>query len=167
VRVDVAADYGEVAAAELQQAAARPTGEVEHPLAAAARHECRLRSAESAPPDVLDVGASFLLTLPLVELPAELSGACRLGVWMPRGGLRMPGARLGMAGATARVEHGHVVSVDLDLDTTPPSWAAGSPLDWLETIIDPSAERVDVGGSARLAEALVEGLHEALFGEPL
>ena len=134
------------------------------PLAAAARHECRLRSLKSATPDVLDVGAAFLLTLPLVELPADLSGACRLGVRMPRGGRPMPGAQLGMAGATAQVENGHVVSVDLELDPSPPSWATGSPLGWLDTVIDPRAEGVDVGFGTRLAEALIEGLHEALFG---
>jgi DNA-binding HxlR family transcriptional regulator len=135
------------------------------PLAAAARHECRSGSPESAPPDELDVGAAFLLTLPLVELSAELSGACRLGAWMPHGGRPIAGARQGMAGVVARVESGHVVSVDLKLDPPPRGWAAGSPLDWLETVIDPSAERVDVGGSARLAEALIEGLHALLFGD--
>lgn len=137
------------------------------PLAAAARHECRLRSRESAPPDVLDVGAAFLLTLPRVELPAGLSGVCRLGVWLPHGGQRMPGARIGQAGATAHVENGHVVSVDLDLDLNPSprSWAAGSPLDWLETVIEPRAGRVDLGGSARLGESLIVGLHELLFGD--
>lgn len=69
------------------------------------------------PPVLAEDLRSFLLTLPLVELPADLSGACRLGVWMPHGGRPMPGARLGM------------------------------------------------GGGAHLAEALIEGLHELLFGE--
>lgn len=135
------------------------------PLAAAVRHECRQRSRESAPPDVLDVGASYLLTLPMVELPAGLSGSCRLGVWMPQGGRRMPGAHMGMAGATAHVEDGHVVCVDPELHPSPRSWAAGSALDWLETVVEPRARRVDLGGSARLGEALIEGLHELLFAD--
>jgi DNA-binding HxlR family transcriptional regulator len=134
------------------------------PLGAAARNECRLHSLASAPPDVLDVGAAFLLTLPLVKLPADLSGPCRLGVEMSRGGRRVRGHRLGMAGATAHVENGRVVSVDLELDPWPESWATGGPIGWLDTLVDPSAERVDVGGGARLAEALIEGLHRELFG---
>lgn len=126
------------------------------PLGAAARHERRQRNEETAPPDVLDIGAAFLLTLPMVELPAELSGPCRMGV-------QMPGEGLVLAGATARVEQGHVVAVDLDLDPSPETWATGSPLDWLEDVVV-GAGKVTPGGDTGLAGALVGGLHEQLFG---
>jgi DNA-binding HxlR family transcriptional regulator len=134
------------------------------PLAAAARFERRLGHPAAAPPDLLDVGAAFLLALPPLELPAEIDGVCRLGVWMP-GGQRVPGHRNRMAGATARVEGGRVVSVDLKLDPSPGSWAVGTPIGWLDTLVDPGAERIDFGGDPRLAEALVEGLRELLFGD--
>lgn len=156
-----------------------PAGEVRHaatpwlrrgiaPLAAAARRECRMRSRDSAPPDVLDVGAAFLLTLPPVELPADLSGACRFGVSIPRDGRQAPGNGPGMAGATVHVENGHVVAVDLDLDPSPQGWATGHPLGWLDTVVDPSAEGIEIGGDdTHLAEALIEGLHEELFGDSI
>lgn len=127
------------------------------PLAAAARHERRQRNDEAAPPDVLDVGAAFLLTLPLVELPADIAGPCRLGV-------QMPGEGQVMAGATGTVEQGHVVSIDLQLDPSPATWATGSPIDWLEAVVV-GANKVKLGGDTRLADALIGGLHERLFAE--
>lgn len=130
------------------------------PLGAAARFECRQRSTESAPPDVLDIGASFLLTLPLLELAADIAGSCRLGV-------RIPGEERLMAGATTRVESGRVVSIDLDLDPAPANWATGSPIGWLDTLVEPDAGKVELGGDTRLAGALVGGLHDELFADPL
>ena len=50
------------------------------PLAAAARLEFQLPQGETAPIAPLDVEAAFLLALPLIELPEELQGTCRLTV---------------------------------------------------------------------------------------
>jgi len=46
----------------------------------------------------------------------------------------------------------------------PENWVAGSPLDWMEAVVDPSTERLSCGGDPELAGALIEGLHESLFG---
>lgn len=50
------------------------------PIAASARFERRYPEAGMAPPDILDVEAAFQLALPLLRLPADLRGSCRLGV---------------------------------------------------------------------------------------
>lgn len=132
------------------------------PLVAAARHERRQRDEDTRPPDALDIAGVFLLTLPMVELPADLAGACRLKAMMP-------GDRITSAGVDALVEGGRVTASTLDPDDPPPpSYATGSPLDWMDAIVDPRRDRIKVGGDDhRLAEALVEGLHELLFGGPL
>jgi DNA-binding HxlR family transcriptional regulator len=130
------------------------------PLAAAARLE-RLSSAEdTAPIADIDVGASFLLTLPLLELPSELSGSCRLGVQMSGGEPRL-------AGVTVCLEKGRLSSCLLELDESAGTWATGSADDWLDTVIEPNRKRVKIGGDEHLARTLLDGLHETLFGVPV
>lgn len=41
---------------------------------------------------------------------------------------------------------------------------SSSPRDWLDTVIDPAAGKITVGGDTRLTGALLEGLRERLFG---
>jgi DNA-binding HxlR family transcriptional regulator len=129
------------------------------PLVASARYE-RLHPADYAlPPDVLDVEAAFQMALPLVQLPAGLRGRCRLGVWIPGGGRTM-------AGATAEVQDGRVASSTTLLDESPETWITGLPLHWCEAVIDPSAvAKLKSGGDAELTGALLQALHERLFGE--
>jgi DNA-binding HxlR family transcriptional regulator len=129
-------------------------------LVAGARHERRRRDEDTAPPDALDVGAAFQLALPLVELPPDVSGTCRAGV-------QMPGEGIALVGANVRVEAGRVVAADPELDPWPDNYATGSPLDWMNTIFEPAADKLKTGGDTRLARALIEGLHESLFGGPL
>ena len=128
------------------------------PLAAAARLELHFPEEDIAPPDILDVEASFQLTLPLLELPAELRGSCRLGV-------QIPGGPPLMAGATAQVSGGGVVASSPLLEESPDTWATGSPQDWVDTLLDPGAGKIVPGGDVELARALVLRLHEALFGD--
>jgi len=131
------------------------------PIATAARLERRNPTEEMAPIAPLDVEAGFLLTLPLVELPSELSGSCRLGVELDEGG------RSRIAGATARVEAGRVTVCAARLDDRADAWAIAPADDWLDTVIEPDAKRVRSGGDRRLARALLDGLHRALFGIPV
>jgi hypothetical protein len=126
------------------------------PLAAAARLERHYPEEDIAPPDILDVEAAFQLTLPLLRLPADLAGPCRLGA-------QMPGGSALLAGATAQIEKGRVVSASPLLDEDPQTWATGSPIDWLDALVEPSAARLETGGDTRLARALVQGLNQALF----
>lgn len=127
------------------------------PIIAAARYEAHFPEADVAPPDILDVEAAFQMALPPVILPPALHGSCRLGV-------QMPGGEPLVAGATAEVGRGRVISSSTLLEQQPENWATGSPLDWMEAVVDPSTGRLKCGGDLELAEALIEGLHETLFG---
>jgi hypothetical protein len=131
------------------------------PIAAAARHERHHPLGDTLPPDRLDVEAAFQLALPLVRLPAELSGCCRLDVQLEDGG------QAAIAGATVRVERGRVVSSESQPGERPDAWATGTAVEWLDTVVAPSAGRLALGGDTRLAEALIVGLYEALFGIPV
>jgi hypothetical protein len=126
------------------------------PIAAAAWVEVHHPEQAMAPPDVLDVEAAFQLALPLLRLPSDLRGSCRLGV-------QIPGGPPLMAGATVEVDRGAVVGSSTLLEEDPETWATGSPLDWLDTLVDPAAGKIKAGGDTRLAGALIEGLHERLF----
>ncbi|MGB7587454.1 MAG: hypothetical protein WBM00_01970 [Solirubrobacterales bacterium] len=131
------------------------------PLIAATRYE-RLHPADYAlPPDVLDVEAAFQMALPLLRLPTGLRGRCRLGVWIP-------GSEPSMAGATAEVDRGCIASSTPLLDESPETWITGLPLDWCEAVIDPSAAaKLKSGGDSELIGALLQTLHERLFGMPV
>jgi hypothetical protein len=129
------------------------------PIAAAAWVEVHYPGQAMAPPDVLDVEAAFGLALPLLRLPLDLRGTCRLGV-------QIPGGPPLMAGATVEVERGAVVTSSTLLEESPETFATGSPLDWLDTLIDPAAGKITVGGDTRLAGALIGSLHERLFDVP-
>jgi len=127
------------------------------PLAAAARLERRDGMEDTAPIDALDASAGLMLATPLVELPSDLSGACRLEVELDDGA--------GMAGAVAQVRPGEPPSADLGLDLDQvETEATGSLEDWLDTVIEPDAKRIRTRGDRKLAGILVAGLHRALFG---
>jgi DNA-binding HxlR family transcriptional regulator len=130
------------------------------PLSAAARMERRHLEQDTASPDVLDVEAAFQLALPLVKLPPDLGGACRLGV-------QIPGDKALMVGATVEAEAGRVISASPLLDEDAETFGTGSPIDWLDTLVEPSAGRIKLGGDGRLVGALIDGLYEVLFGIPV
>jgi len=129
------------------------------PLAAAARMELRHPPGDTAAVAALDVEASFLLTLPLLELPSDLSGSCSMAVELDEGVDGSP------AGVTARVENGRVVSCERRLEEEADAWATGSAAEWLDTLIEPDAEQVRSGGEQHLAGTLLYSLHETLFGQ--
>jgi len=131
------------------------------PLAAAARLEQRKPVDDLVPIAALDVEAAFLLTLPLLELPSEISGSCRLGVQVRDEGKAM------LAGVTALVEEGRVVSCAVGLEGEVDAWATASAADWLDTVIEPDAKRVSTGGNRHLSKALLSALHAKLFGVPV
>lgn len=131
------------------------------PLVAAARLERHFPSPDTLPPDGLDVGAGFLLTLPLLQLPKHLSGSCRLGVKL---GEDEPDGEA--VGVTAQVTDGRVLWCEPQLEGRSGSWATGTAIEWLDTVVQPAVRRVDTGGERRLADALVQALHDRLFGVP-
>jgi DNA-binding HxlR family transcriptional regulator len=131
------------------------------PLIASARIERRNPQEGMVPIDDLDVEAGFRLSLPLIELPKELSGTCRLGLNLDEE------ENLPMTGVTARIDQGRVVSCTPGLGEKADAWAAASAADWLDTVIEPDAKRVRTGGDRWLARAVLDRLHRTLFGVPV
>lgn len=131
------------------------------PLIASARLERRHPMEGMAPIDALDVDAGFRLSLPLLTLPKELSGVCRLGLNLDET------ERSALTGVTARIEEGRVVSCHDGLGIKANAWAAATAADWLDTVVEPDAKLVRTGGDRWLSGALLDGLHKTLFGVPV
>ncbi|MGB7587930.1 MAG: hypothetical protein WBM00_04400 [Solirubrobacterales bacterium] len=127
------------------------------PLAIAARMEHRHPPGDTAPIAALDVEAAFLLTLPLLELPPDLSGTCSLAVELDEDVVPNP------AGVTVQVEAGRIAYVEAGLDEDADSWASAPAPDLLDTLIEPETKRVSTGGG-RLSRRLLDELHTVLFG---
>jgi hypothetical protein len=127
------------------------------PLAAAIRAELRHPPPEAVAVDALDLEALLLLALPLPELPADLAGTCRMTVLLGEGSPEVS--------VTARVESGRVVEPEPGEEPEEAdAWASAQVEEWLDTLIEPDANRVSSGGEERLARNLLEALHERLFG---
>jgi DNA-binding HxlR family transcriptional regulator len=103
-----------------------------------------------------DVEAMFQLTLPLLQLPRELSGSCRLVVELPGGE---------EAGATAHLGEGQVAWRGADLGGAADGWVSGSLVAWLDAMIDGETDLLEFDGDERLPRALAAALHERLFGD--
>jgi DNA-binding HxlR family transcriptional regulator len=132
------------------------------PLAAAARWESRNLVPHAPPIAPLDIEAAFLLAVPRLRLPGERSGSCRLAAEIRHGRSR----RLG--GVTVAIgPDGKIGSCTTSLDGTADAWAFGSPAAWLSAVIDNDLSGLELGGVRSLGRALVEGLHDSLFGTPV
>jgi DNA-binding HxlR family transcriptional regulator len=130
------------------------------PLAAAARWERRYALGEVPPIGKLDVEASFLLSIPLLKMPRDLSGRCRLAVE-----LRGEGEVQRLAGALVEVRDGRI-ACSSRLEGSADAWASGSVTSWLLAVIDGDAGQLEVGGDGEIGGALLNGLHSVLFGTP-
>lgn len=126
------------------------------PLVAAGRCEARHLRAEAPMVTRKDVEAAFLMAVPLIGLPSEASGACRLEVESD-GDDRVEGTVV-----TVTVAAGRVVSCDLDPDVAPVAYAAGSAENWFAAIGEGSPDGLRLEGGSELAEWIVSGLHTAL-----
>lgn len=129
------------------------------PLAAAIHWERRNQPDSTPPIKPVDAETGLLLAVPLIELPPELSGSCRMAVEIGNG------RRSRMAGAIVGVRAGHIHSCTSRIRDRADSWISGSPTAWLEAVIEASADRLELGGDCTLGRALAEGLRQALFGE--
>jgi DNA-binding HxlR family transcriptional regulator len=129
------------------------------PLASAARWERLHLPRSTAAISRIDVEATFLLALPLLELSVDLSGMCRLAVEIPRS----KGERE-IVGVTVEVREGRIVSCAAELKGEARSWLSGGRGSWLEAIIDGEVDGLEVGGDCELAVALADGLNDTLFG---
>ncbi len=132
------------------------------PLAAAARWESRNLAGQAAPIAPLDVEAAFLLAVPRLRLPADLSGSCRIAAEIANGGARR------LAGVTVAVGgDGTIESTTTNLEGSTDSWAFGPPAAWLSAVIEGELEGLELGGNRDLCRALVERLHDSLFRTPV
>ena len=126
------------------------------PLAAASKCE-QIHMGRRAPAVTReDIEAAFLLATPLVGLPPETTGSCQLEVETESGGAHQ------QAGVSVTVDHGKVVACDLNLRPSPGDFAVGSTAGWFNAIRDGTAGLLRFGGSRRVAECVVAGLHTAL-----
>lgn len=136
------------------------TGWLRHgvaPLAAAARWERHHCPRVTAPIGRLDMEAALLLAVPLLRLPPELSGSCRIAAEVPNGKRRF-------AGAMVEVEEGKIASCSTKLQGDPDAWGLGSTSAWLSAMLEHDLDRLELGGDCRLVRALIDGLHGSLFG---
>lgn len=130
------------------------------PLVAAGRCECEHLADVTDPPTRIDIEAAFMLAVPLVALPAGISGSCLLAV-SPAGNGE-PTERL--AGVEVEVERGEVVSCVSRPETAPETRATGSADAWVATILGGRVDGFRVEGrDAELARALIEGMHVSLL----
>lgn len=127
------------------------------PLTVAVRWERLYLRDETTPLTSRDVEAAFLLAVPLVGLPPDLSGSCRLAMEIQHG----DGAS--MAGVLVQAREGRIISCVSRLASDPDAWVLGSAAAWLITVAEARTGRLELGGDVHLAMGFLEGLHRALF----
>jgi hypothetical protein len=123
------------------------------PIAVASHCEMTHLGPKSTPVTQIDIEAAFLLATPLVDLPEPVAGLCQLEVeptpeLVPR-----------RTGVQVVIESGKVVSCVLRLEPDPPAYAVGSALKWFNAVRDGKVDELRFGGSRKLAEEVVAGLH--------
>jgi DNA-binding HxlR family transcriptional regulator len=129
------------------------------PLAAGAWWERRYLAE---PPQIgrLDVEAAFLLAIPLIELPPEVSGKCRLAVEIQGGSSPV------FAGVLICVEDGKVVSCSSRLEGEAEGWASGSASSWMRRMNGQEAD-LEIGGDADLVREIVEAIRKSALAVKL
>lgn len=125
------------------------------PLAAAAGWERKYMPEETTAIGRLDVEAAFLLAVPLMALPGNLTGRCRLSVEV-RGGSSPV-----FAGVSMSIEDGRVVSCSSKLEGEAGGWASGTPMEWLRRMNGHPGEGLEVGGDVGLVLTITDALHAA------
>jgi DNA-binding HxlR family transcriptional regulator len=125
------------------------------PLVASISWELRHFGERAARVTNRDAEAAFLLALPMVSLPEDHSGICRLVVEEGRGDR--------YAGALAQLEAGRVVACTSVLRGNSVASAVGPVPAWLNAVMKQDAAQLELGGDRTFAAALVDGLSQALF----
>jgi DNA-binding HxlR family transcriptional regulator len=127
------------------------------PLVAAVAWEREWAPARSKGLSRLDVESLFLLAIPLLDLPGEHSGRCRLAVEL------RSGSQPEYAGSLVTVEGGRPVSWTARLEGDSDAWVGGSAARWLSWMSGAQELSLDLGGDSALGRALLDGLHHALL----
>lgn len=129
------------------------------PMAAAVAWERRHLSSETPPLGRIDIESMFLLAIPALSLPADLSGRCRLAAELRSSSSGDPL----LAGAVVAVAGGSVLSCNAKLEGAADAWATGSSRAWLDVITTSDLDGLEIGGDSQLASGLLGGLHGTLF----
>jgi len=127
-------------------------------IAEAARWEQRHLPGAGNPLGRIDIEAIFLLALPLVRLPDDLGGSCRLAVELNAG------PRRAMAGALVDIENGRLARCNTSLDGYPDAWITGTTSAWLNALTKANIDSLELGGDGHLTRHILSGLHRALPG---
>jgi DNA-binding HxlR family transcriptional regulator len=131
------------------------------PLVAAGRCECEHLSDATEPLTGIDVEATFLLAVPLVDLEVTRNGSCLLAVDTGAG---KGGGGSRIAGVGVEIGEGAVVSCVSRLEQDPGTWALGTVGSWIEAILEGQLGRLRIGGRDQaLARAVIAGLHTSLI----
>jgi len=129
------------------------------PLVAAGRCEREHLAEQTEPLTRIDIEALFLLAVPLVALPASVSGSCLLAVAAAKGEESVER----LAGIDVEVERGEVASCVPRLASESETWAAGPVDSWVTAILDGRIDGLRVGGDdSGLVRALIERMHHSL-----
>jgi DNA-binding HxlR family transcriptional regulator len=128
------------------------------PISAAIAWERTYASDKTASVGRLDVEAGFLLAIPLLDLPEEASGKCRLAVEVHDGTSPV------FAGVLVGIEEGEVASCVASLEGEAEAWATGKPLAWLSELNRATDGALDLGGDRPLAQTVLEALRRAVNG---
>jgi DNA-binding HxlR family transcriptional regulator len=99
-------------------------------------------------------GAALLLASPLIELPPEVSGKCRLAVEIQSGSSPV------FAGVLICVEDGKVISCSSRLEGEAEGWASGSASSWMRRMNGQEAD-LEIGGDADLVREIVEAIRKS------
>lgn len=127
------------------------------PLAEAGQCEMLYMQDLAAPVTEIEIEAAFMLSTPLIGVSSDVAGCCQLQVEAE--------PAHPVAGVTVRVDRGKVVSCESRLEPSPGAFAVGSTAKWFSAVNDGAIGELRFGGGRHLAEALVQGLHDALNGE--
>jgi DNA-binding HxlR family transcriptional regulator len=127
------------------------------PIAGSIHWESRHLAGATPPLGQLDAEATFLLSAPLLRLPAEFAGSCRLAVEVSNG------HKHSLAGVVVETNAGRVLSCTTQLQGCPDAWMSGTSAAWLAALTDADASGLQLGGDTGLGRALLDSLHRALF----
>ena len=132
------------------------------PLTAAGRWE-RLHIPDSAPAvDRRDVEAAFLLTLPLIDLPDQLSGECSFAVLTP--GSKAGSQSTAVARVSIEAGPSGIVFNPVDPEANPRTWALGPVEAWFEAIISGDHANLSLSVTVpNLPGSIEAALHTSLF----
>lgn len=128
------------------------------PLIVASRWERRNLPEDTARVGRIDAEAALMLAVPLVRLPGNLTGVCRLVVEVSNDSDSRPAA-VTVAVKDERASL-HAVPEGGLADT----WATGPVTAWFRSSIEADPDHLELGGDCRLVNGLLASFYEPLFG---